>query len=85
LNFICSLQLSEDISTKTAYNLFKENLARAEMLVLVHAFALSNWEKELDFVLGQKDKEQWKVSRGRKLCFLEGYSFLLNFIRREKD
>ena len=73
MNFICSLQLSEDISTKTAYNLFKENLAQAEMLVLVHAFALSNCEMELDFVLGQKDKEQWKVSRGRNLSFLEGY------------
>ena len=48
---------------KTGYNLFKENLARAEMLFYVHAFALSNWEMKLDFVLGQKDKEQWKVSR----------------------
>ena len=77
--------MSEDISMKTAYSLFKENLAQAEMLVYVHAFALSNWEMELDFVLGQKDKEQWKVSRGRDLSFLEGYSFLFNFIRKEKD
>ena len=67
LNFICSLQLSEDISMKTAYNLFKENLGRAEMLVYVHVFALSNSEMELDFILGQKDKEQWQVSRIGKL------------------
>ena len=67
MNFICSLQLSEDISTKTAYNLFKENLGRAEMLAYVHPFALSNSEMEIDFIFGQKDKEQWQVSRIGKL------------------
>ena len=46
---------------KTAYNLFRENLGNAEMLFYVHIFALSNSEIELDFVLGQQDKEQWKV------------------------
>jgi len=61
LNFICSLQLSEDISMTSAYNLFKENLGVAEMLIYVHAFNLSNWALELDFVLGEKDMEQWKA------------------------
>ena len=65
---------------KTAYNLFKENLGRAEMLAYVHPFALSNSEMEIDFIFGQKDKEQWQVSRigklgncGRKLIFSKFY------------
>ena len=49
----------------SAYNLFKENLGVAEMLIYVHAFNLSNWALELDFVLGEKDMEQWKVSIGK--------------------
>ena len=52
---------------KTAYNLFKENLGMAEMLAYVHPFALSNSEMEIDFIFGQKDKEQWQVSRIGKL------------------
>ena len=62
---VCSLQLSEDISLKTGYNLFKENLGRAEMLFFVHGFALSDSDFEIDFFLGNQDKEQWKVRRGQ--------------------
>ena len=47
--------------------------------------ALSNWEMESDFVLGQKDKEQLKISRGSNLSFLEGNSFLVNFNLKEND
>ena len=71
--------MSEDISMKTACNLFKENLGKAEMLVYVHTFALSNSEMEIDFILGQKDKEQWKVSTGEVI--VEGTSFLVNSIQ----
>ena len=49
----------------SAYNLFKENLGVAEMLIYVHAFNLSDWALELDFVLGEKDMEQWKVRTGK--------------------
>ena len=66
----------------SAYNLFKENLGVAEMLIYVHAFNLSNWALELDFVLGEKDMEQWKVSIGTWLYYVrvraEDYLRLVN-------
>ena len=49
------------------------------MLVYVHTFALSNSEMEIDFILGLKDKEQWKVSTGEVI--VEGTSFLVNSIQ----
>ena len=48
---------------KTLHHLFNDILERAEMLTYVHGFNLSNSQMELDFILGQKDKDQWKVSR----------------------
>ena len=62
INFLCSLEVTKDISMKTALHLFKENIGKAEMLTYVHYVNLSNWELEADFTLGQKDREQWKVS-----------------------
>ena len=41
--------------------LFKVNLGKTEMLIYVHDFNISDRAVELDFVFGQKDKEQWKV------------------------
>ena len=61
LNFICSLELNEDIHIQSAYNMLKENLVLAQMLIYVHTFNLSNTELELNFVLGNKDMEQWQV------------------------
>ena len=46
---------------KTIYNLCRVNLGKAEMLRYVHVLNISDWAAELDFVFGQKDKEQWKV------------------------
>ena len=43
--------------------MLKENLGLAEMLIYVHTFNLSNCELELDFVLGNKDMEQWQVRK----------------------
>ena len=62
LDFICNLELSLDIPADTAYNLFKDNLGRAEIVGYLHTFNLSDWASQLDFALGQKDKEQWQVS-----------------------
>ena len=61
LHFLCSLELREDISMTTIYNLCRVNLGKAGMLSYVHVLNISDWEAELDFVFGQKDKEQWKV------------------------
>jgi len=61
LNFICNLDLGLDITADTAYNLFKNNLGRAELLGYLHTFNLPDWASQLDFVLGQKDKEQWQA------------------------
>ena len=58
MNCICSLQLSEDIPMKTLHHLFNDNLEMAEMLTYVHGFNLSNSDMELDYILGQKDKDQ---------------------------
>ena len=62
LNFICNLELSLDIPADIAYNLFKDNLGRAEIVGYLHTFNLPDWASQLDFALGQKDKEQWQVS-----------------------
>ena len=48
----------------SAYKLFKQNLGKAEMLIYVHTFNLVDWALQLDFVLGQKDLEQWMVRIG---------------------
>ena len=62
LNFICSLNLPEDISLTTAYKMFSQNLSKAEMLTYGYVFNVSNWAEELDFLLGNNDKAQWNVS-----------------------
>ena len=49
---------------KTTYNACRKNLESAEMLPHIHAFNISDSELELEFGLGQKDKEQWKVTTG---------------------
>ena len=41
--------------------MLKENIGLAQMLIYVHTFNLSNAELELNFVLGNKDMEQWQV------------------------
>ena len=41
--------------------MLKENLGLAQMLIYAHTFNLSNTELELNFVLGNKDMEQWQV------------------------
>ena len=61
LNFVCSLDLMEEIPQKTVYNLLKQNLGKAEMLTYVFVFNAPGWDEELDFVWGQADKNQWKV------------------------
>ena len=47
----------------TMYNLFKTNLAKAEMLTYVFVFNALGWYEELDFVWGTTDLKQWNVSR----------------------
>ena len=46
----------------TMYNLFKTNLAKAEMLTYVFVFNARGWYEELDFVWGSTDLKQWNVS-----------------------
>ena len=70
MNFLCSLELGEDVSKGTMVKLFKENLGKAEMLRYVHVFNIPHWSEELEFVFGQKDMDQWKVgpaSRKREM------------------
>ena len=46
----------------TIYKLFKENLAKAEMLTYIFVFNASSWVEELNFVWGEQDLPQWNVS-----------------------
>ena len=47
---------------KTIYTIFKDNLAKAEMLSDVFMFNASSVVEEFNFILGQNDKAQWNVS-----------------------
>ena len=62
LNFICSLEMMEDIPMKTLFTMLKQNLGKAQMLTYVFVFNTPSWVEELEFVYGANDKEQWKVS-----------------------
>ena len=62
VNFVCSLDMMEDIPMKTLFTLFKQNLNKAQMLTYIYVFNSQTWADELEFVYGTKDKEQWKVS-----------------------
>lgn len=61
LNFVCSLDILDEIPRSTIFNLFKTNLAKAEMLTYVFVFNASTWTEELDFVWGKKDLQQWNA------------------------
>jgi len=43
LNFVCSLDILDEIPMTTMYNLFKTNLAKAGMLTHVFAFNAPHW------------------------------------------
>ena len=62
MNFVCSLDIIDDIPKTKIYKLFKENLAKAEMLTYIFTFNASSWVEELNFVWGKKDLPQWNVS-----------------------
>ena len=62
LSFVCSLDVIDEIPMTTMYNLFKTNLAKAEMLTYVFVFNARGWYEELDFVWGSTDLKQWNVS-----------------------
>ena len=62
MNFVCSLDIIDDIPKTKIYKLFKENLAKAEMLTYIFVFNASSWVEELNFVWGKKDLRQWNVS-----------------------
>ena len=63
MNFVCSLDdIIDEIPMTTMYNLFKTNLAKAEMLTYVFVFNAPGWSEELDFVWGKRDLQQWNVS-----------------------
>ena len=62
MNFVCSLDIADEIPMTTMYNLFKTNLAKAEMLTYVFVFNAPGWSEELDFVWGKRDLQQWNVS-----------------------
>ena len=62
INFICSLDMMEDIPMKTLFSMLKQNLGKAQMLTYVFAFNASSWVEELEFVYGARDKQQWEVS-----------------------
>ena len=62
LSFICSLDIIDEIPMTTMYNLFKTNLAKAEMLTYVYVFNAPSWSEKLDFVWGKTDLQQRNVS-----------------------
>ena len=51
-----------EIPMTTMYNLFKTNLAKAEMLTYVYVFNAPSWSEKLDFVWGKTDLQQRNVS-----------------------
>ena len=62
LNFVCSLDIIDEIPMTTIYNLFKENLAKAEMLTYIFVFNASSWVEELNFIWVEQDLPQWNVT-----------------------
>merc|ERR1719245_1588964 len=61
LNFVCSLDIIDDLPMSTIYNLLKTNLAKAEMVTYVFVFNADTWLDELDFVWGKNDLQQWNA------------------------
>ena len=61
LKFFYSLEFKKDLSFVALYEILKRNLSTASMATFLHTFSLSNVEEQLNFTLGNKDKEQWNV------------------------
>ena len=80
LNFLCSLELGEDVSKATMVKLFRNNLGKAEMLRYVHVFNIPHWSEELQFVFGHQDQDQWKVGPASKITFRIFATILLSAI-----
>jgi len=60
LSFVCSVEDTEDISASSVYKMLKTNLDKTAILAYIHSFNLPKWDQQLDFVLGERDKVQWK-------------------------
>ena len=69
----------------SAYNMLKENLGVAQMLIYVHTFNLSNCDLEIEFVLGTKDMEQWQVRTKDKSLKCNNRNSLKNQFGRKID
>ena len=76
LDFICSLDISDELPTQTLYQLFKQNLSKAEMLTYVHVFNMNDAEEQLDFVLGSQDKKQWMVNTERRISVRQFFEYI---------
>jgi len=64
LNFICDLNM--EINPRTMFELFKENLVKAQMLTYIYVYNLSeghggSWGKELEFVYSDRNMRQWNT------------------------
>ena len=55
-----------EINPRTMFELFKDNLVKAQMLTYIYVYNLSeghggSWGKELEFVYSDRNMQQWNV------------------------
>ena len=76
MSSVCSLDIIDEIPMTTIYNLFNENLTKAEMLTNIFVFNASSWVEELNFVWGEQDLPQWNVRNFSQRCLLSWVDIL---------
>ena len=66
LKFVCGLELTDSISSRTLQSMFSRNLGKAQMMTYIYSFNLPSTEA-IDFAYGANDILQWQVGTFRIL------------------
>ena len=55
INFLTSLDIFDELSVHTMFDLFKKNLHKASMLAYIFVVNLPSAEEEIKFIMGNQD------------------------------
>ena len=64
LKFVCGLELTDNISSRTLQSMFSRNLGKAQMMTYIYSFNLPSTDA-IDFAYGSNDILQWQVGVGK--------------------
>lgn len=67
LKFVCGLELTDTMASRTLQSMFTRNLGKAQMMTYIYSFNLPATEA-IDFAYGANDILQWQV--GSRLQFI---------------